>query len=177
MFGNHFYHERIRKSVAAFGRMFNDIYVLRKDSTGNVISTVKVPLAYAPRAKFLERIREQSDLTEGQRVAIKLPRMSFEMISVTYDPARQLQKTTNFNQAAAIVSNRAKINIYVPYTIGFQLNIFSKTQDDGLQIVEQILPFFSPQYTLTLKPLAAYPNIKEDIPITITGVDLSLIHI
>ena len=99
MFGNYYYHERIRRSVAIFGKMFNDIYVLRKDSSGNVISTVKVPLAYAPKQKYLDRIREQEDLQTGQRVALKLPRMSFEIISLNYDPARQLQKTTNFTQA------------------------------------------------------------------------------
>lgn len=171
MFGNYFYHERIRKSVAAFGKMFNDIYVMRKNASGDVISTVKVPLAYAPRAKFIERIREQEDLVTGQRVAIKLPRMSFEIISISYDPARQLQKTTNFQQTGTLASNRSKVNIYVPYNIGFQLNAYAKTQDDALQIVEQILPYFNPQYNLTMKPIAAYPNIKEDVPITLSGVD------
>ena len=173
MFGNYFYHERIRRSVAIFGKVFNDIYVLRKDSSGNVISTVKVPLSYAPKAKFLEHIREQSNLAEGQRVALKLPRLSFEIISLTYDPARQLQKTTNFTQAGSTGSSRSKINAYVPYNIGFQLNVYAKTQDDALQIVEQIMPYFAPQYNLTMTPIAGYNNIKEDVPITLSGVDFS----
>lgn len=173
MFGNYYYHERIRRSVAIFGRLFNDVYVLRKDSTGDVISTVKVPLAYAPRQKYIDRIREQADLAAGQRVALKLPRMSFEIISLNYDPSRQLQKTTNFSQAGAASTSRAKLNIFVPYNISFQLNVYAKTQDDALQIVEQILPYFSPQYNLTIAPLASYPNVKEDVPITLTGVDFA----
>lgn len=173
MFGNYFYHERIRRSVAIFGKVFNDIYVLRKDGTGKVISTVKVPLSYAPRAKFLDRIREQSDLVSGQRVALKLPRMSFEIISLTYDPTRQLQKTNNFQSTGATATKRSKINSYVPYTLGFSLNVYAKTQDDALQIVEQIMPYFAPQYNLTITPISSIPNLKEDVPITLQSVDFA----
>lgn len=173
MFGNYFYHERVRRSVAIFGKVFNDIYVLRKNSTGAVISTVKVPLSYAPKAKFLDRIREQADLASGQRVALKLPRMSFEIVSYTYDPTRQLQKTSNFMQTGSTAAQRAKINAYVPYNITFQLNVYAKTQDDALQIVEQIMPYFAPQYNLTMSPISAYPDLKEDVPITLQSVDFA----
>ena len=173
MFGNYFYHERVRRSVAIFGKVFNDIYVLRKNSTGAVISTVKVPLSYAPKAKFLDRIREQADLASGQRVALKLPRMSFEIVSYTYDPTRQLQKTSSFMQTGSTAAQRAKINTYVPYNITFQLNIYAKTQDDALQIVEQIMPYFAPQYNLTMAPISAYPDLKEDVPITLQSVDFA----
>jgi len=173
MFGNYFYHERVRRSVAIFGKVFNDIYVLRKNSTGAVISTVKVPLSYAPKAKFLDRIREQADLASGQRVALKLPRMSFEIVSYTYDPTRQLQKTSNFMQTGSTAAQRAKINAYVPYNITFQLNVYAKTQDDALQIVEQIMPYFAPQYNLTMAPISAYPDLKEDVPITLQSVDFA----
>ena len=173
MFGNYFYHERVRRSVAIFGRVFNDIYVLRKNSAGAVISTVKVPLSYAPKAKFLDRIREQADLASGQRVALKLPRMSFEIVSYTYDPTRQLQKTSSFMQTGSTAAQRAKINTYVPYNITFQLNIYAKTQDDALQIVEQIMPYFAPQYNLTMAPISAYPDLKEDVPITLQSVDFA----
>ena len=173
MFGNYFYHERVRRSVAIFGRVFNDIYVLRKNSAGAIISTVKVPLSYAPKAKFLDRIREQADLASGQRVALKLPRMSFEIVSYTYDPTRQLQKTSSFMQTGSTAAQRAKINTYVPYNITFQLNIYAKTQDDALQIVEQIMPYFAPQYNLTMAPISAYPDLKEDVPITLQSVDFA----
>lgn len=171
MFGNYFYHERIRRSVAVFGKMFNDIYVLRKDATGKVISTVKVPLSYAPKQKYLDRIREQADLGTGQTVALKLPRLSFEIISFNYDPARQLQKVSNFSQPGTSSSSRSKITASTPYLIGFQLNAYAKTQDDALQIVEQIIPYFSPQYNLTIAPLDGQPNVKEDVPITLQAVD------
>ena len=173
MFGNYFYHERVRRSVAIFGKVFNDIYVLRKNSAGSVISTVKVPLSYAPKNKFLDRIREQADLASGQRVALKLPRMSFEIVSYTYDPTRQLQKTSNFMQTGSTAAQRAKINAYVPYNITFQLNVYAKTQDDALQIVEQIMPYFAPQYNLSMSPISSYPDLKEDVPITLQSVDFA----
>ena len=173
MFGNYFYHERVRRSVAIFGKVFNDIYVLRKNSSGAGISTIKVPLSYAPKNKFLDRIREQADLASGQRVALKLPRMSFEIVSYTYDSTRQLQKTSNFMQTGSTAAQRAKINAYVPYNITFQLNIYAKTQDDALQIVEQIMPYFAPQYNLTMAPISAYPDLKEDVPITLQSVDFA----
>lgn len=173
MFGNYYYHERIRKTVAMFGKLFNDIYVLRKNSSGDVISQVKVPLSYAPKDKFLERIRENPDLYNDQKVAIKLPRMSFEIVSVTYDPTRQLPKTNYVNKAGTSNSSRSKIYTYVPYNISFQLSLYAKNQDDALQIVEQIIPYFNPQYTLTIKPLADFPDLKEDVPVTLTGVTLT----
>lgn len=173
MFGTHFYHKKIRKAVAAFGTMFNNIYVLRENSSGQIINQVKVPLSYAPKQKYLERIRENPDLDDDTKVAIKLPRMSFEIISFTYDQSRQLQKTNNFFQAGSQNTIRNRFYSFVPYSINFQLNIYAKSQDDALQIVEQILPFFNPQYTLTMKPFEDYPDIKEDIPITAVGVSFA----
>jgi len=171
MFGSYFYHEKIRKCVAMFGRMFNDIYVLRKNSSGEVISQVKVPLSYAPKQKYLERIRENPDLYTDTQVAIKLPRMSFEITNFAYDTSRQLTKTSTFNTVGTDTTNRKKFFPPVPYTINFQLNAYAKSQDDALQIVEQILPYFNPQYTLTIKPFPTdYPDFKEDIPIIIQGV-------
>lgn len=170
----HFYHGKTRQAVALFGRLFNQMIVLRKDGSGNVTDSITVPLSYAPKQKFLDRINSQADLDTDQRVALKLPRMSFEITGIQYDPSRQLAKTTNFTQSTSLSSSRNKFNIYVPYTISFSLNVFAKNQDDALQIVEQIIPYFSPQYTVTITPfLATHPNIKEDIPITLTGVDFA----
>lgn len=174
MFGTYFYNQRIRKSVALFGRLFNNIYVIRKDSAGKVISQVKVPLAYAPRRKFLERIVEQPDLDNNSQVAVKLPRMSFEILSYTYDASRQLQKTNSFTRAVdgSIVRNN-RFYAGVPYNITFQLNIYAKNQDDALQVVEQIIPYFNPQYTLTMKPFEGFPTVKEDVPIVLSGVSFT----
>jgi len=174
MFGTYFYHEKIRKCVAIFGRMFNNLYVLRKNSSGAVISQVKVPLSYAPKSKYLDRIRENPDLDNDTKVAVKLPRMSFEITGFAYDATRQLAKTSNFNTIGSSTSIRQKFFTPVPYTINFQLNIYAKTQDDALQVVEQILPYFNPQYSLTIKPFATdYPDFKEDIPIAIQGLTFS----
>jgi len=171
MFGGHYYHERIRKSVSIFGRLFNNLYVIRKNSSGGVLNQLKVPLAYAPRQKYLERIRENPSLEDDTRVAIKLPRMSFEITDISYDLTRQLAKVSNFNTKGSAPSKRQKFYSPVPYNIGFSLSIYAKNQDDALQIVEQILPTFNPQYTLSIYPFKdIYPDFIEDVPIAITGV-------
>ena len=171
MLSSHFYHERIRKSVAMFGSLFNNLYVIRKDGSNKVISQVRVPLSYAPASSFLERIRENPDLQNDTKVAIKLPRMSFGITSFQYDSQRQLQKVNNLNKGSG--NTRNKIYTFTPYVIGFQLNLYAKTQDDALQIIEQIIPYFAPQYTLTVKPFADHNDIKEDVPITLNGVTYS----
>lgn len=174
MFGTHFYHQKVRKCVAIFGALFNNLYVIRKNSSGAAVSQIKVPLSYAPKQKYLERIRENPDLETDTKVAIKLPRMSFEITSFVYDPTRQLTKVSNFNTTGTSSTNRQKFYSPVPYTINFQLNVYAKTQDDALQIVEQILPTFNPQYTLTIKPFASeYPDFKEDIPVVIQNVSFA----
>jgi len=176
MFGGHFYHSKTKKAVALFGRLFNNIYVIRQNSAGAVISQLKVPLSYAPKQKYLERIRENPNLTEDTQVAIKLPRMSFEIVSLTYDAQRQLAKVGNFttNSSTGEINKRQKFFNPVPYSINFQLNAYAKSQDDALQIVEQILPTFNPQYALTIKPFATeYPDFKEDVQIIIQGVSFS----
>jgi len=156
-----------------FGKLFNDIYIMRKDASDTGYSTLKVPLAYAPRRKFIERIRENPNLDTDTQVAIKLPRMSFEIVSFNYDPNRQISKTTTFSQAASVNTQRNKFRAWVPYTINFQLSIYAKTHDDALQVVEQIVPYFNPQYTLTVKPFEEYPNVTEDVPVTLTGISFT----
>jgi len=176
MFGGHFYHAKTKKAVALFGRLFNNIYVIRKNSSGAVISQLKVPLSYAQKQKYLERIRENPNLSEDQQVAIKLPRMSFEITSIAYDAQRQLTKVGNFttNSSTGENTKRQKFFTPVPYSINFQLNAYAKSQDDALQIVEQILPTFNPQYALTIKPFATeYPTFKEDVQVIIQGVSFS----
>ena len=176
MFGGHFYHSKTKKAVALFGRLFNNIYVIRQNSSGAVISQLKVPLSYAPKQKYLERIRENPNLTDDSQVAIKLPRMSFEITSIAYDAQRQLAKVGNFNTLSSdgSTSKRQKFFTPVPYSINFQLNAYAKSQDDALQIVEQILPTFNPQYALTIKPFVTeYPTFKEDIQVIIQGVSFS----
>ena len=173
MFGPHFYHQKVRKCVAAFGSLFTNLYVIRKDKAGSVISTVRVPLAYAPRDKYIERIQGIADIQRDEAVALKLPRMSFEITSYIYDDTRQLQKLNKTFHNNTIDDHGSKKDIVtrsVPYNITFSLTIYAKSQDDALQLVEQILPFFSPQYTMTMKPFSQYTDILEDIPLTLQGV-------
>ena len=176
MFGGHFYHSKTKKAVALFGRLFNNLYVIRKNSSGAVISQLKVPLSYAPKQKYLERIRENPNLTEDTQVAIKLPRLSFEITSISYDAQRQLAKVGTFTTNSSSGENTKRQRFFnpVPYSINFQLNAYAKSQDDALQIVEQILPTFNPQYALTIKPFATeYPSFKEDIQVIIQSVSFS----
>jgi hypothetical protein len=175
MFGDHFYHQRIKKAVAVFGSLFNNIYVIRKNTSGSVISQVKVPLTYAPKRDFIDRLdKMNSEGDDGERqIAVKLPRMSFEITSMTYDATRQLPKMNQCTVPSTIFDGKAqKLYSPVPYNVGFQLSIYAKSQDDALQVVEQILPFFTPQYTVTVNPLDNF-DVKEDTPITLTGVGFS----
>src|SRR6056300_940813 len=173
MFGGHFYHQRIRKAVAVFGSLFNDINVVRKNSAGNTISQVKVPLSYAPKRDFLARIDAMNSGEDAERqIAVKLPRMSFEIVAMNYDQTRQLPKANscmNYNQDPSVAN---RLYVPVPYIVSFQLSIYAKSQDDALQVVEQILPYFTPSYTVTVKPLDN-TDIKEDTPITMTGITFS----
>lgn len=176
MFGTHFYHKRVRTAVSVFGSMFNNLYVLRQNSAGEVISQVKVPLSYAPKRNFLERLQQMTNQEDAERrVAMKLPRMSFEITAMTYDSVRQLPKTNVFS--TSIAGDNTKKNKFfatTPYDITFDVNIYAKSQDDALQIVEQILPYFSPQYTVSVKPFGAtHPDIKEDVPIILQSISMS----
>lgn len=178
MFGvDHFYHERVRKSVAVFGSIFNDAYVVRR-SGDKVVSQVKVPIAYAPQRKFLERIEEM--YTAGnrdleQQTAIKLPRMSFEVTNMQYDTQRQLPKTNHIKCRGDNPEEGRAYKIYAPtpYVVTFELNIYGKQHDDCLQVVEQTLPYFNPQYTVSMKPLPGLSDIVEDVPIILQSVTFS----
>lgn len=168
MFGQYFYHKGISKTVTAFGTLFNNIQIRHCDESGNPISVLKVPLAYGPIQKFLARIEQQN---KGDRkIAITLPRMSFEMVSLDYDSQRKASVIQTF-KASRVEDGTAVNKIFtpVPYNIGFELNIIAKIQDDVLQIVEQILPFFQPSFNVTVNML---PEVHEskDIPIVLNRV-------
>lgn len=171
----HFYHERIKRSVGAFGTLFNNINIIRKNSADAGTSQVRVPLSYAPKRKFLADLqaRQENELNTTQVIAITLPRMSFEIVGINYDPQRQLPKTNNSIVASGAPGTRTRLYTKTPYNIQFQLNIYAKNQDDALQVVEQIFPYFAPQYTLTMMPLDDYPDIKEDIPLVLNSVSFS----
>ena len=172
MFGTHFYHATMRKSVAVFGTLFNNISVVRKDGSGNLLNQIKVPLAYGPKQKFLSRL-DQSTMSDAS-MALKLPRMSFEITSLGVDLTKKENKKNKITAAyASDNTKRQTINAQVPYDIGVQLNVMAKNQDDGLQILEQILPWFQPDYTVTIKPIDGWTNYKQDVPIILTSVAIA----
>jgi len=168
MLGTYFYHEIIRKTVIAFGTLFNDVYIRHHDSAGKDIGELKVPISYGPRQKFLARIQQQPELNKATQIT--LPRMSFEMNSITYDPSRKSGITQTFK--AKDGEKIKKVFMPVPYNLGFELNILTKLQDDSLQIVEQILPFFQPGFTLTID-LADQIGEKRDVPMVLDDISFT----
>jgi len=168
MLGQQFYHETIRKIVISFGSMFNDIQLVRKDNSGTIIQTMKVPLAYGPREKFLVRLREDADLTK--QVAITLPRIGFEIKNLAYDASRKMSRVQRFKKVKGANTKQLDTQYMpVPYNLEFELYIMAKQSDDALQIVEQILPYFQPDYALTINDMADM-GITRDIPIVLNSI-------
>jgi len=167
-----FYHGIIRKSIVAFGRLFSDIYIDRKQGdsvTGQTIQRLQIPLAYAPKEKWLVRIDQDPDLENHTYVS--LPRMSFEIIGYTYDAQRKLNR---MQQIKCGDGSGSVSTMYtpVPYNLDLSLYILTKTQEDALQIVEQILPTFTPEYTMTINAVPEM-NMKVDVPIILNSVAVS----
>ena len=166
MLGTYYYHEIVRKTIVSFGTLFNQIAIRHDDSAGNTYTEMKVPLAYGPSQKFLARLEQQADLNKP--VQITLPRMSFEMNGISYDPSRKVGVTQTFK--ASDGTNMKKVYMPVPYNIAFELNILTKLNDDALQIVEQILPYFHPSFNLTVD-LVKEIGEKRDIPIVLDTIN------
>ena len=168
MLGQQFYHESIRKVIVAFGTTFNNIQLVRKDNDGNIKQSMKVPLAYGPRQKWLVRLNEDADLSKT--VAVTLPRIGFEIQTLSYDSSRKLNRVQKFKKVKGANSNRLDTQFMpVPYNLSIQLYIMAKQSDDALQIVEQILPFFQPDYTLTINDMTDM-GIKRDVPIVLNDI-------
>ncbi|CAB4141167.1 tail sheath stabilizer and completion protein [uncultured Caudovirales phage] len=169
MFGRPFYHSTLRKIVASFGSIFANINVVKKLGE-NEIERIRVPLAYGPAERYLVRIQDDPDLQKS--FAVKLPRMSFEIKSIEYDSQRKLN--TIKRQFVPKDGSQGTVNHQyqgVPYRIGIELSILSKYIDDANQIVEQILPWFTPAFTISLNSIPEMEYI-DDIPITLNSVAL-----
>ena len=165
MFGTYFYHQISRKMVVAFGSLFNTIEVRRTNSAGSVVDTIKVPLSYGPKEKFLTRISADPNLNPS--IALTVPRMGFELTSMTYDGVRKLN-TMGRNVAAGTTGLKKQFNP-VPYNWDFSLYVYVKNAEDGTQILEQILPFFTPEFTVTMN-LVSSMSEKRDIPLVLNSV-------
>jgi len=165
MLGTYYYHEIIRKTIIGFGTLFNNIFIKHEGIDDSTLDETKVGLAYGPQQKFFAKIREQANLTKA--VAITLPRMSFEMTSIQYDSTRKSGITQTFK--ASDGTNLKKVFMPVPYNLGFELSIFSKLNDDALQIIEQILPYFQPSFNITVNLVKSIGE-KRDIPIVLDNI-------
>ena len=169
MLGAYTYNKIIRKCVIGFGTLFNNIECRKENKDGSIYSRMKVPLAYGPRQKFLARLEQQADL--NQKVAITVPRLSFEMTGISYDAGRKLAPTTLTLKANTKDAVKKQFTP-VPYNIDFELNIISKTNDEALEITEQIVPVFQPSYQMTIK-LVEDMNEYRDIPIILNSINYS----
>lgn len=164
MLGNTYYYNRtIKKITAAFGSLFNDLHIANTDG-GKLNGVQRVPLAYGPREKYLARINSD----ERESIALKLPRMSFEMNDISYDQSTKLNKVNRTIQRDE-AGDSVRVWQSAPYNLTYTLNILSRGQDEALQILEQILPHFNPNYTLAVKGLEG-PESKTDVPITLQGI-------
>ena len=165
MFGTYFYHQTSRKMVVAFGSLFNNIEVRRTDSNDAVTEVIKIPLSYGPKDKMLVRISQDPSL--NPKVALTVPRMGFELTSMTYDGARKLN-TMGRNVKKGTTGLKKQFNP-VPYNWDFSLYVFVKNAEDGTQILEQILPFFTPDFTVTMTLISGM-TVKMDIPLVLNSV-------
>lgn len=160
-----FYNQSIRKTVIAFGSIFESVYVTRNDENGDEKEKIRVPLEYGNKEKFIQTQRKD---TSG-RIQITLPRMGFEMTNFLYDPSRKLNR---LNQRSAVVDGIYKKSFSeVPYNIGFGLYVFTRHMDDMLQIIEQILPYFAPEYTAVIKMNDLHETVN--IPFVLNSVTLN----
>jgi hypothetical protein len=170
MLGNYSYHEIIRKTVISFGTLFNNILIKHEEQDGTDYSLIKVPIAYGPVQKFLARLEQKPDLRK--RVALTLPRMSFELTSINYDASRKVSTVQTFKTLNSENQNKAlKVYMPVPYNLGIKLSIMAKYNDDMLQILEQILPFFQPSFSLTIDLVSSIGE-KKDVPMILENIQM-----
>ena len=166
----YFYNEILRRTIISFGTLFNAITIKQTNASDDIVNTIRVPLAYGPTQKFLARLEQSPDLSKS--VAMSLPRMSFEFTGLTYDGSRKVSTTQQYTVKDPDNGEESKkIFMPVPYNMQFELSIMSKLNDDVLQIVEQILPYFQPSYNLTVELVESIQE-KRDIPIVLENITM-----
>jgi hypothetical protein len=166
----YFYHEILRRTIVSFGSLFNNITIKHKNNSDEVVSVIKVPFAYGPTQKFLARLNQSPDLNKP--IQITLPRMSFEFTGLTYDSTRKSTTTQTFTAKSATDGKETKkVYLPVPYNLQFEVSVMSKLNDDALQIIEQILPYFQPAYTMTVE-LVDEINEKRDVPVILENITM-----
>jgi hypothetical protein len=165
----YFYNEIFRSVIIGFGSLFNGIEIKHKDASDDTFSVIQVPLAYGPTQKFLARMKQEADLNKP--IQMTLPRMSFEFIGLTYDPTRKSTQIQTIINQTPDGANLKRNYMPVPYNMAFKLSIMTKLNDDMLQIIEQILPYFQPSYSL---PINFLGNLKEkrDVAIQLDSIEM-----
>lgn len=175
MFGTYFYNETIKRAVSIFGTCFNNISVKKVKADGTILHEQKVPISYGPKQKFLERLAEDANLSDGMRSAISLPRLAFELTGFNYDPARQQNKLLrNVKSTTELADGGKRAFQYqpAPYDLNFTLSVLAKNMSDALQIIEQIIPYFQPEYTVTMKMIDTMTDYR-DVPIVLNGIAMN----
>lgn len=173
MFGTHFYHKLTRKYVVLFGTMFNNITLVKTNQdSGAEIERMKIPITYAPKEKYISRLRSDPDLQ--RQIQIRLPRLSFELTGMSYDATRKQNSLLKVAKSNSSTTGKSSY-MHVPYDLSFELNLYARNIDDGTQIVEQILPYFTPDYTVTINPVSSL-GVLKDIPITLDSVQYNIEH-
>lgn len=175
MFGTYFYNETIKRAVSIFGTCFNNISVKKIKADGTILHEQKVPISYGPKQKFLERLAEDANLSDGMRSAISLPRLAFELTGFNYDPARQQNKLLrNVKSTTELADGGKRAFQYqpAPYDLNFTLSVLAKNMSDALQIIEQIIPYFQPEYTVTMKMIDSMTDYR-DVPIVLNGITMN----
>lgn len=175
MFGHEFYHESLRRYVIIFGTLFNEIIISRKNTVGDTLTRFKVPISYGPMQKFLAMLEQNANL--DQAAAIRLPRISFDITGINYDPERRLTKYSRVNKALTTDDDRlATTNMApAPYNIDFTMTIMAKYSEDGSKILEQILPWFKPEWTSTVKMIDDL-EVYVDVPVILTSVSTEEVY-
>ena len=174
MFGTHFYNETIKRSVSVFGTLFNNITVKKVKSDNTVLTSQIVPISYGPKQKWLSRLNDEPNLSDGMRSSISLPRIAFEISGFEYDATRQQNKLIRASKTTLDTDNTKRSFQYAPapYNINFTLSILAKNANDALQILEQILPYFQPEYTVSMKMVDSMTEVR-DVPISLNSVTMN----
>lgn len=170
---HHFYHRLLRKYVVLFGTLFNNLYLTRYTQQGAQKETIKVPLVYGPKEKFLTRLKSDPTLTKSTMISV--PRMSFEIVGITYDAERKQQSALKLQGPSAGPSTVNSTYMGAPYNIDFTLQVYVRNIEDGTQIAEQIFPYFQPDFVVTAT-LIPEMQLKKDIPIFLTGVNQTITY-
>jgi len=174
MLGTTYYHQTIRKYVAVFGTLFNDINVVRRDASDVIKEQIKVPIAYSPRDRWILRLRRARGVSgTDEAVAMSLPRMGFDLTAITYDGTRKLNTLGQVYSANTAAGTSTLMKQYnpVPYNFDFSLYSMVSNAEDGAQIFEQIVPFFTPEFTVTVNLIPSM-NIAPDVTMVLNGVQI-----